>query len=375
MKIEQFLNILNVDFFTGVPDSLLKPLCDYLVTKHTSFSPNHITAANEGLAAGMAAGYYLSTRKIPAVYLQNSGIGNIINATTSLLSPDVYGIPCLFIVGWRGEPGVPDEPQHAMMGHISKTLLSDIGLEVSVFDKNTSEKELEAILAHWQAEIFPAGKSAALLVKKGALTNDNPSIYRNENKLLREEIIRAVLTALPDSIFVSTTGKASRELFEIREQNGQGHDRDFLTVGSMGHSSSIALEIALNKPDQSVVCIDGDGAALMHLGAMATIGQSCCNNLVHVIINNQAHESVGGMPTTGKQVDFVKVAKACGYARALRVAGSEDLIDALKQIDCLNGPNLIEVASAVGSRPDLGRPTQSPKENMSGFMTLLRSIK
>lgn len=371
MKIENFINRLGVDFFTGVPDSLLKPLCDYLVTRYTSFSSRHIMAANEGMAVGMAAGYYLSTQKVPAVYLQNSGIGNIINAATSLLSPDVYGIPCLLIVGWRGEPGVHDEPQHTMMGRISRTLLADIGLEISVFDKNTTEKELEAIIADWRTRIFPAGKSAALLVRKGAFTNDNPSSYQNSNRLFREEIIRTVLAALPDSIFISTTGKASRELFEIREQNGQGHDQDFLTVGSMGHSSSIALEIALNKPGQSVVCIDGDGAALMHLGAMATIGQSGCKNLLHIIINNQAHESVGGMPTTGKQVDFVKIAEACGYARVLRVADFKKLTEALKEIDCLNGPNLIEIASAIGSRPNLGRPTQSPKENMSGFMKLL----
>lgn len=373
MKIKNFLTCLEVDFFAGVPDSLLKPLCDYLVTRYTAFSSHHITAANEGLAVAMAAGHYLSTRKVAAVYLQNSGIGNIINAVTSLLSCDVYGIPCLFLVGWRGEPGLSDEPQHVTMGMVSKALLEDAGLEVAIFDQNTTEKKLEDLIHKWKNELFPTGRSAALLIRKGSIINEAPSIYQNQNPLTREEIIRMVLAALPDSIFVSTTGKASRELFELREQNGQNHENDFLTVGSMGHSSSLALGIAIHNTEKQIVCIDGDGAALMHLGAMATIGQSGCKNLIHIIINNQAHESVGGMPTTGHHVDFVRIAEACGYTKALRVSNRNELDNALKQIQSceLRGVFLLEVASAIGSRADLGRPTQSPKENITRFMKAL----
>lgn len=358
------------DFFTGVPDSLLSPLCNYLMCKYGLDPKHHIIAANEGNCAAIASGYYLATGKIPVVYLQNSGEGNIINPVASLMNKKVYGIPCIFIIGWRGEPGVHDEPQHVYQGEVTLKLLEDVGIEYYVIDNNTNANQVENQIKEWQT-LLQNGKQVAFVVKKGALEFDNNVSYSNSNVLYREEIIRHVIKISKYDPIVSTTGKASRELFEIREANGQGHGYDFLTVGSMGHSSSIALGVALNKPNKKIWCIDGDGAALMHLGSMAVIGSIKPKNLVHVLINNSAHESVGGMPTVAGDIDLPAIARACGYGHVVSVNDFNSLDRELERIKSIDDLCFIEIKAAIGARSDLGRPTVSARENMIAFITEL----
>ena len=371
MQIQEFTKLLNADFYTGVPDSLLRPLCDYIYTKYGLDPKHHIVAANEGNATAIAAGYHLATGKIPVIYLQNSGEGNIINPLLSLLSEDVYAIPALFIIGWRGEPGVPDEPQHVHQGKVTLSLLETMRVSYVVVDKEMTATELEIQMQPLH-EAMQAGRQAALVICKGALENEQKVTHKNENPLTREEIIQTIAAAAGDSLIISTTGKASRELFEYRESTGAGHGQDFLTVGSMGHSSSIALGIALQKPEKQIWCIDGDGAALMHMGAMAVIGSTHPQNLIHVIIDNNAHESVGGMPTAAKNIDFAQIAKGCGYDHIYQVQELNELKNALKELPQQQGMCLMLVKAAIGARKDLGRPTTTPKENKAAFMEQLK---
>ena len=355
------------EFFAGVPDSQLNALCNYLMDKYGCDPANHVIAANEGNAVGLAAGYHLATGKTPVVYLQNSGLGNIVNPVASLLNEKVYGIPCLFIVGWRGEPGVHDEPQHIFQGKITLSLLETLGIPAFVIDKATTPEQVEGKLNEFRA-LFAQGKQAAFVVRKGALEYSGKTVYTNPYSMSREDAIWHILSASGDDPVVSTTGKASREVYELREAKGRGHGHDFLTVGSMGHSSSIALGIALQKPDRRVWCLDGDGAALMHLGAMAVIGTSRPANLIHIVLNNEAHESVGGLPTAAGRVDLCAVAQACGYPCVLSAADPEGLDNALAQAKAANQLAFLEVKCALGARDDLGRPTTTPQQNKAAFM-------
>lgn len=372
MKAEKFAEIIGTDFFTGVPDSQLKGLCDYLMDVYGIDKHHHIIAANEGNCTAIAAGYHLATGKVPAVYMQNSGEGNIINPSASLLSDKVYGIPCLFIVGWRGEPGVHDEPQHIFQGEITVKLLEDMDIASFIIGMDTGEGELAAAMDGFR-KIFAAGKCAALVVRKGAIVYDKKVEYFNSNAMKREDIIRKITEHTGDDPVISTTGKASRELFEIREAKGQGHSCDFLTVGSMGHSSSIAFGAAVSCPGKRFWCIDGDGAALMHMGAMAVIGSFRPENMVHIVINNSAHETVGGMPTVAGGMDLTAIALACGYPYAARVSCPEELDRELAAAKERKALSFIEVMCSIGSRADLGRPTTSAMENKKGFMERLRA--
>lgn len=373
MKVEKFVNIIGSDFYTGVPDSQLKALCNYLMNTYGIDPKHHVIGANEGNCAALAAGYHLATGKVPVVYLQNSGEGNIINPAASLLHERVYAIPMLFIVGWRGEPGIHDEPQHIYQGEVTVKLLEDMEIKNFVIGRNTTEEEAEAAMKEFR-KVLAAGKDAAFVIRKGALSYDGKIEYRNDHEMTREEIIRHIVKVSGEDPIVSTTGKASRELFEIRTQNGQDHKYDFLTVGSMGHSSSIALGIALNKPNTKVWCIDGDGAALMHMGAMAVIGAEAPKNMIHVVVNNGAHETVGGMPTVANQVDLVGVAKACGYPNAIAVGTPEDLDRVLSVAKERDEISFIEVRCAIGARDDLGRPTVGTFENKKIFMDYLNTL-
>lgn len=370
MQVERLVQIIGSDFYTGVPDSQLKALCNYLIDKYGINSKNHMIAANEGNATAIAAGYHLATGKVPVVYMQNSGEGNIINPVASLLNDKVYAIPCIFVIGWRGEPGVHDEPQHIYQGEVTVKLLDDMGIKSFVIDKKTTDEEILSVMNEFEI-LLADGKSVAFVVRKGALEYAGKAVYKNDKLMLREDIIRHIVAVSGNDPIVSTTGKASRELFEIRESNLQSHEYDFLTVGSMGHASSIALGIAINKPDKKIWCIDGDGAALMHMGAMALIGVNKPDNMVHVIINNGAHESVGGMPTVAGGMDFVGIAKACGYPHALSVDSIEDLDKALILAKEHNELIMIEVKCAIGAREDLGRPTTTALENKKNFMEYL----
>lgn len=355
------------DFFTGVPDSQLRPFCDFLISKYYIDKRHHVIGANEGNCVALAAGYYLATGKVPVVYLQNSGIGNIVNPVTSLLNEAVYGIPCVFVVGWRGEPGVHDEPQHVFQGEVTLDLLKCIGIKPFVITKDTTDEEISEVLNEFKF-LLQSGKQVAFVIGKGALEYDEKLEYKNDYSLSREEVISHIINYTDDNPVVSTTGKVSRELFELREKNEQNHNCDFLTVGSMGHASSIALGIANVKGKTKVWCIDGDGALLMHMGAMAIIGSNAPNNLVHILINNCSHETVGGMPTVSSDVDFVGIAKSCGYKNTVVVDNLEDLDLALSSAKKADALTFIEVKTAISSRTDLGRPTTSPTENKNAFM-------
>lgn len=371
MKVERFTEIIGSDFYTGVPDSQLKALCNYLVNTYGRDSRHHIIAANEGNCAAIAAGYHLATGKVPVVYLQNSGEGNIINPAASLLNSRVYAIPVIFIVGWRGEPGVHDEPQHIYQGEVTVKLLEDMGIATFILGKDTLEQEVEERMEEFKA-ILASGKDVAFIIRKGALFYDEKVDYKNSYAMVREEVIKHLIDASGEDPVISTTGKASRELFEVRAANAQSHKYDFLTVGSMGHSSSIALGIALHKTERRIWCIDGDGAALMHMGAMAVIGANQPDNLIHVVINNEAHETVGGMPTAADKIDFVAIAKACNYPYAVSVHDYEELDRALETVKKNRQLSLIEVKCGIGARDDLGRPTTTTLDNKAGFMAYLR---
>lgn len=373
MKVERFTEILGSEFYTGVPDSLLRPLCDHLIGKYGTDPRRHVIAANEGNCAALTAGYHLATGKAAVVYMQNSGEGNAVNPIASLLDDRVYGIPAIFVIGWRGEPGVRDEPQHAFQGEITLKTLELLEIPYSVIDKSTVERELEEKMNDFR-KLLAKGRCVAFVIKKGALEGETKLAYKNGYTLSREEAVRLISRAAEGDPVVSTTGKASRELFELRERYGEGHSNDFLTVGSMGHCSSVALGVALNKPHVKVWCIDGDGAALMHLGAFAVNGSTSPGNLVHVLINNEAHETVGGMPDVSKNVDYPALAKACGYPETRSVSDPEGLVRALGEARKSERLFFIEVKCAIGARKDLGRPTTTAKENKEAFRKRLAEL-
>ena len=359
----------EVDFFTGIPDSSLKHLCAY-ITDNTD-KKNHIIAANEGNAIALAAGKYLATKKIPLVYMQNSGQGNTINPLASLVDPDVYSIPLLMLIGWRGEPGKKDEPQHVKQGKITLKLLETLDIPYEVLPENMKEAKgtIERAFRYMESNNAPY----AIVIKKGSFEE-----YSLQNKIesnyemSREDAIKILTENLEDGdIVISTTGKTSRELFEYREELNQGHEKDFLTVGSMGHSSSIALGIALSKPERTVYCFDGDGALIMHLGASAIIGQNAPENFKHIVLNNGVHDSVGGQPTVGFQINIQEIAKACGYKETFEATTKEELKEKIKQLKNSNGPTILEIKIKKGARKELGRPTRTPQENKKDFMEFL----
>ncbi len=362
----------GIGFFTGVPDSFLKGLCDELYSRYGTDSPRHIVAHNEGGAIGLCAGHFLASGAPALCYMQNSGLGNAVNPLTSLTDLQVYAVPCLLVIGWRGEPGTKDEPQHVKQGAITLQQLELLGIPYMVLSPDTEDSAFRSGFTVL-LEALKAGKAAALVVRKGALTSASRPDYGNDAVLMREEAAGILLEAAGDSgIIVSTTGKLSREIFELREKRGEDHRRDFLTVGSMGHASMIALGIAEEKPNRRIWCLDGDGAALMHLGALPVIGRRAPQNLVHVIINNGAHETVGGMPVCSGALKIGELARAAGYPRVLFADSAESLRTVLKEIPSLSGPVLLEIRCACGARPDLGRPTTTPRQNRSAFMAFLK---
>ena len=372
MDVKLFVDALNennINFFTGVPDSLLGVLCDELVNRYGTDGGNHIVAHNEGGCVALAGGYHLASGSIPCVYMQNSGIGNAANPIASLTHPKVYGIPMLFIIGWRGEPGTKDEPQHVFQGEITLKLLKDMEIEYFIVDKTTMLADVESVLKGFSS-LFAEGKSAAFVIRKGTFSGNNHS-YHNSYTLNREEAIGITLEAASSDPIISTTGKISRELFEIRHNCGEGHERDFLTVGSMGHSVMIALGIAMQQPKRRIWCLDGDGAVLMHMGSMALVGNYNPEKFIHIVFNNEAHETVGGMPTAAKSIDLPSIAKACGYCHVFRATNAESLETVLAQAKTQQGPVFIEVQVALGSRLDLGRPTTTTAHNKLSFMNFL----
>lgn len=360
----------DIDFYAGVPDSLLKNLCAY-ITDHAE-EKNNIIAANEGGAMGIAAGYHLATGRIPVVYMQNSGEGNTINPLASLTDKEVYNIPVLLIIGWRGMPGVHDEPQHVKQGKVTLSLLDTMGIKYEVLSK---EEEVATGQVRDAVDyIRETNEVYALVIEKETFEKyqltDNDA--HTEFTLSREEAIQTVAAAIGEKdIIVSTTGMISRELFEYRTQMNQGHERDFLTVGSMGHASQIALGIALEKTDRRVWCFDGDGACIMHMGGMAIVASKNPGNYVHVVFNNGAHDSVGGQPTVGLSICLPDVARAVGYKKAYSVSSMESLQEILQQIQDEEGPLFLQICVKKGNRKDLGRPTTTPVENKKALMEFL----
>lgn len=358
----------GIDCFAGVPDSLLKNICAY-ITDHCDAEHN-IIAANEGAAVGIAAGHYLATGKPACVYMQNSGEGNIINPLASLTDEEVYNIPVLLLIGWRGRPGVHDEPQHVKQGKVTTGLLNVMGVNYEVLSKeeDKAEKQIaKAIKALQNKDVF------ALVIEKDTFEDYKlQNVEVNDLTMSREEAIQTVAAVLGEKdCIVSTTGMISRELFEYRAGMNQGHERDFLTVGSMGHASQIALGIAMAKPERKVWCFDGDGAAIMHMGSMAIVANKAPKNYVHVVFNNGAHDSVGGQPTVGLKIDLPAVAKAVGYTNAFSVENKEDLLEALRAVKMVEGPVLLQVCVKKGNRKDLGRPTTTPIQNKEALMDFL----
>ncbi len=367
---QYFYNCLReneIDFFAGVPDSLLKEFCAYL-DDHAD-EGEHIICANEGNAIAMAAGYYLASGGVPLVYMQNSGLGNAVNPLLSLADREVYGIPMILMIGWRGEPGVKDEPQHVKQGRVQLDLLEAMEIPYEILDARSAD--YAELIAGLKERALIESRPVALVIRKGAFAE-----YKSEKKveceytLSREEALEAILEADNSYAIVSTTGKTSRELYEIRERRGE-KAQDFLTVGSMGHSSSIAAAIALARPDLRVMCIDGDGALLMHMGALAVIGSLKPRNFVHVLINNYCHESVGGQESAIAALDLSLLAKAAGYEHYLCVLSKEEILRAITEIKDMEGPVFLEIRVKPGSRADLGRPKSSTLENKAAFMQKL----
>lgn len=358
----------GVDFYAGVPDSLLKDFCAY-VTDHAAPS-RHVITANEGSAVAMAMGYHLATNRVGAVYLQNSGLGNTVNPITSLADPAIYGVPMVLIVGWRGEPGKKDEPQHVHMGKVTPATLTAIDVPHTIVPE--APKEARAAIAAAVQDARTRCAPHALVVRKGTFEKyalaDAPPAY----PLTRERAIELISAALPpNAAIISTTGKPSRELFELREARSEKHDADLLIVGGMGHASQIALGVSLSQPERPVFCFDGDGAAIMHMGGMTTIATRAPVTFKHVVLNNAAHDSVGGQPTVGFDIDLCGIAKACGYRKTQCVESEQALRDGLDAFITAAGPALLEVRIQKGARADLGRPTMTPVDLKRAFMQFL----
>lgn len=362
----------DIAFFAGVPDSLLKNICAYLTDSLSE--ENHIIAANEGGAIGVAAGYYLATGKIPVVYMQNSGLGNAINPLLSLIDKKVYNIPLLLLIGWRGEPGVKDEPQHIKQGEVTLSLLDSMGIKHVILsdDEELFKEQLNEGIAYMNKSREPL----AFIVRKGLF--EDYKLQSNVDRhltLTREKSVQLVTSSLENNdIIVSTTGMISRELYEYREACQQKHEKDFLTVGSMGHASQIALGIALQKKDRKIYCFDGDGSVIMHMGGMAIIASKHPSNLIHIVFNNGAHDSVGGQDTVGLDISITGIARECGYKSVFSAQNEKELLGILHVVKKSEGPILLDIKVRKGSRKELGRPKTTPIENKDDLMTFLRDV-
>ena len=403
----RFLVQHGCDFFVGVPDSLLKSFCSCAqnVLAEEDLGENFWIAANEGAAVGMAIGWQLAHNRnrsaVPLVYLQNSGLGNTLNPLSSMADPLVYSIPMLLLIGWRGELGqglqeegeqLADEPQHRHQGRITLPQLAASGIPYRILPmEETAAQKISLELLHQaQAEQRPV----ALVVRKNTFASfpsdkepdAQPGRDPKQKRMKREEAIGLVLDALQEGPIVSTTGMISRELFAQRELRGESHERDFLVVGAMGHALSIAQGLALKLKAQNVpnpvYCLDGDGALLMHMGSLAVVGagsgnlrQDLLECFKHILLNNGAHDSVGGQPTVALQMDIAALAKACGYRWAATCHFRAELGELLEQLNRAEGPALLEIRVQKGARSDLGRPTLSSAELKTGYLAYLEKLR
>jgi len=363
----------GVDFFTGVPDSLLKEFCLCIDDKVSN--KKHVIAANEGSAIALAAGYNLATMKVPLVYMQNSGFGNCVNPLLSLCDPEVYSIPMILLIGWRGEPGEKDEPQHVKQGKVQIKLLESMDIPYQIISKD--EKRIEEKIRKIYKKTKNENRPVAILVKKNTFNtykDDTTNAPIKSNQISREESLKIILGKLDDkAIIISTTGKTSREIFEIREKNNSKHNRDFLTVGSMGHCSSIALGVALAN-NNKVVCIDGDGALIMHMGILSTIAKIKPNNFYHILLNNFVHESVGSQKTGSEYIDIPKLVSSNNYNKIFSINSKAKLIEVFPQFINSDGPNFLEMNIKAGSRKELGRPSIKPVDNKKALQKFINQL-
>lgn len=357
----------EVNFFAGVPDSLLKDICAYITVNNSA--NNHIITANEGSAVALGVGYYLATGKVPLVYMQNSGLGNAVNPLMSICDKEVYSIPMILFIGWRGEPTVKDEPQHIKQGRITPSMLDSMEIPYFILHAESDYKEI------LRNSVQLANKNSApvaILVRKGTFSEYKIPSTQDTLSLSREYALECVLKHIPkNAVIVSTTGMLSRELFELREKYNESHSSDFLTVGSMGHTSQIALGIALANPNKQVFCFDGDGSALMHLGNYGIIGSIAPKNLKIIIFNNAAHDSVGGQPTIGNFLDFEKFAHSVQIKTFGAISTPEEINSSIPLLVNSENTALIEILIKKGARKDLGRPTSTPKENKFQLMNFI----
>lgn len=360
------LKEIQINTIVGVPDSALKPFCNY-INGDLDDGFCHYVPANEGAAVGIAIGSYLSSGKPACVYMQNSGLGNTVNPVTSLANEKVYGIPMLFLIGFRGMPGKKDEPQHKFMGEITIPMLELLSIPYDVISSDTTVEELNEIFARAKRSLDQK-KQYAVIAEPSAFSEGKARRYQNNFTIIREDAVRKILGSLGETdIVVSTTGKISREVYEQSNQLFGGHSECFLTVGGMGHASMIAFGIAVNKPGKRVICIEGDGALMMHMGSMAFLGKQKPENLVHICLNNEAHESVGGMPT-GAAPDYWRNARELGYEYVEVIRDYDELDGAFPDVLCKGGLSFVEIKVAMDSRKDLGRPSESAAENKEEFM-------
>ena len=369
MLVHDFFNILkenNVNCFCGVPDSLLKDFCAY-VTDNVD-TRNHTITANEGNAIALAAGHYLATSNPAVVYMQNSGIGNCVNPLLSLTDEEVYNIPLLMLIGWRGEPDKKDEPQHIKQGKVTDKLLEAMGIKYEILpeDFESAKPMINEAFKYMKETKCPF----AFIIKKGLFEKYSlKNKKQNSFELKREDAIETVIKALEEKdVIVATTGHISREVYETRNRLGQSHKQDFLTVGSMGHSSSIALGIALEKPERNIYCFDGDGAFLMHQGAIVVKASKALTNFKHIVFNNEAHDSVGSQPTAINVAKIDKIALEAGYKKSYTVSTKDELNKILPEFISQKCTALLEIKVQCGAREDLGRPKEKPWENKELFM-------
>lgn len=355
----------ELDFFTGVPDSLLKELCSCV--KDLTEDRRNIIAANEGNAVALACGYHIATGKYGVVYMQNSGLGNAVNPLLSLADEKVYEIPMLWIVGYRGEPGVKDEPQHRKQGELTLPLLHTLGVKYILLSE-----DYEAQIRACKDYMETYHKPVALVVQKGIFgTYEKKPPNRNSYTMTREEALNVIVNGLTEEEFiVSTTGKTSREIFEIRQANGTGHGNDFLTVGSMGHASSLAFGMSLFT-ERNIYCIDGDGALIMHMGGLAVACEKAGDNFKYILINNGCHESVGGQPTIAYKINVEEILKGFGFRSVITAKNAEEVAAGLQELK-EHGKTALLIYTNEKSRSDLGRPTTTPKENKLEFERKLR---
>ncbi len=362
------LENIGIEFFTGVPDSLLNDFCLYLTNEMPS--NKHIMAANEGNAVGIAAGYHMATGKVPVVYMQNSGIGNATNPLLSLTHPCVYSIPLILVIGWRGDPNIKDHVQHKKQGELTPVLMSDMDIPYRILDSEETVVE-HFKWAHDTAQSISA--PVALIVKKAILTRKNKSMeFPEDNKMNREEAISCVMDVLgKEPIYLGTTGRATRELHENIIAKGLEPGHEFENVGAMGHLSSIGLGLAVGHPDKQIVCFDGDAAAVMHMGSLATMGRYKPNNLWHIVLNNGVNESVGGQQSSGQIINLTQIAVACGYhTMTSAVETAEDVKVALETLSKKEGPKLLDIHIRQGIRKDMPKLSIDHKMLKSNIINL-----